>query len=109
LRNRQLRLRPSAPLPAHEPRRVSRKVSIRNFRGPAHDHSCATPRCGRSYGGELPEIQQWWKDHVKGDPQDYERDVIEAFGTEGAPDLLIVVDKMLTGFDDPLRAAANRQ
>jgi type I restriction enzyme R subunit len=50
---------------------------------------------------ELPEIQQWWKDNVKGDPQEYERDVIEAFATDGPPDLLIVVDKLLTGFDEP--------
>lgn len=51
----------------------------------------------------LPEIQQWWKDNI-GDEhkaQDYEREVIENFSTEGSPDLLIVVDKLLTGFDEP--------
>ena len=48
---------------------------------------------------ELPEIQQWWKDNVKGDSQDYERAVIEDFSTPGQPDLVIVVDKLLTGFD----------
>jgi type I restriction enzyme R subunit len=50
---------------------------------------------------ELPEVQQWWKDNVKGDPDEYERSVIEAFGELGKPDILIVVDKLLTGFDEP--------
>ena len=31
----------------------------------------------------------------------YEKQVIGDFGTVGAPDLLIVVDKLLTGFDEP--------
>lgn len=53
---------------------------------------------------ELPEVLQWWKDNVKGDPDDYERQVIEDFGTEGRPDILIVVDKLLTGFDEPRNA-----
>ena len=53
---------------------------------------------------ELPEVQQWWKDNVKGDPEDYERDVIEAFSEPGPPDILIVVDKLLTGFDEPKNA-----
>jgi type I restriction enzyme R subunit len=50
---------------------------------------------------ELPEVLQWWKDNVKGDPEAYERQVIDDFGTEGRPDILIVVDKLLTGFDEP--------
>ncbi|MEZ5551543.1 MAG: HsdR family type I site-specific deoxyribonuclease [Pseudomonadales bacterium] len=53
---------------------------------------------------ELPEIQQWWKDNVQGDVEQYERDVIEDFSTPGPPDLLIVVDKLLTGFDEPRNA-----
>lgn len=53
---------------------------------------------------ELPEVQQWWKDNVRGDPEERERQVIEDFATEGAPDLLIVVDKLLTGFDEPRNA-----
>ncbi len=53
---------------------------------------------------ELPEVLQWWKDNVKGDPETYERQVIEDFGTEGRPDILIVVDKLLTGFDEPRNA-----
>lgn len=53
---------------------------------------------------KLPEVQQWWKDNVPGDPYEYERETIEHFGTDGDPDLLIVVDKLLTGFDEPRNA-----
>jgi type I restriction enzyme R subunit len=53
---------------------------------------------------ELPEVQQWWKDNVKGDPEEYERQTLEDFETEGKPDILIVVDKLLTGFDEPRNA-----
>lgn len=53
---------------------------------------------------ELPEVQQWWKDNVRADPEEYERQVIEDFATEGDPDILIVVDKLLTGFDEPRNA-----
>jgi type I restriction enzyme R subunit len=53
---------------------------------------------------EIPEVQQWWKDNVKGDAEEYERGVIEAFGEPGPPDILIVVDKLLTGFDEPKNA-----
>ncbi|WP_334190223.1 type I restriction endonuclease subunit R [Noviherbaspirillum sp.] len=53
---------------------------------------------------ELPEVLQWWIDNVKVDPEEYERQIIEDFGTEGRPDILIVVDKLLTGFDEPRNA-----
>ena len=53
---------------------------------------------------ELPEVQQWWKDNVCSDAEAYERKVIADFSTEGDPDLLIVVDKLLTGFDEPRNA-----
>ena len=53
---------------------------------------------------ELPEVQQWWKDNVHDEPEEYERKIIEDFGEEGPPDLLIVVDKLLTGFDEPKNA-----
>ncbi|TDX22943.1 type I restriction enzyme R subunit [Modicisalibacter xianhensis] len=52
----------------------------------------------------IPEVQKWWKDNVPSDPQAYERKVIDDFGTDGDPDLLIVVDKLLTGFDEPRNA-----
>lgn len=48
-----------------------------------------------------PEVQKWWKDNVGGDAERYEENVLKAFGTEGPPDILIVVDKLLTGFDEP--------
>lgn len=52
----------------------------------------------------LPEVQRWWKQNIidrKLDPEGYEKDVIRDFGSDDAPDLLIVVDKLLTGFDEP--------
>ncbi|WP_370335330.1 type I restriction endonuclease subunit R [Parvularcula marina] len=53
---------------------------------------------------ELPEVQQWWKENVRDEPEEYERKIIEDFGEEGPPDILIVVDKLLTGFDEPKNA-----
>ena len=55
----------------------------------------------------LPEVLQWWKDNVGlgslngHNAENYEREMVDAFGTDGPPDLLIVVDKLLTGFDEP--------
>ncbi|MGQ0800254.1 MAG: type I restriction endonuclease subunit R [Pseudomarimonas sp.] len=51
-----------------------------------------------------PEVQQWWKANVGSDAEAYERRTIADFATPGAPDLLIVVDKLLTGFDEPRNA-----
>lgn len=53
---------------------------------------------------DVPEVQQWWKLNVGANADAYERKVIEDFGSEGSPDLLIVVDKLLTGFDEPRNA-----
>jgi type I restriction enzyme R subunit len=51
---------------------------------------------------ELPEVQQWWKDHIGKQPEEeYTKEMIEAFAGDGDPDILIVVDKLLTGFDEP--------
>ena len=53
----------------------------------------------------LPEVQAWYKKNVgKEDPREYEKGIIDNFGTEGEPDILIVVDKLLTGFDEPRNA-----
>ncbi len=52
----------------------------------------------------LPEVQKWWKQAMASygnDSDAYEKHVISDFGSDGAPDLLIVVDKLLTGFDEP--------
>ena len=53
---------------------------------------------------KTPEVQTWWNQNVGNDPERYEADVIDGFATDGAPDVLIVVDKLLTGFDEPRNA-----
>lgn len=52
----------------------------------------------------MSEVQKWWKQNIvdrKLDPEEYEKQVLQDFGSDGSPDLLIVVDKLLTGFDEP--------
>jgi type I restriction enzyme, R subunit len=52
----------------------------------------------------LPEVQKWWKQTVVAsglDGETYEKQAVADFGTDDGPDLLIVVDKLLTGFDEP--------
>ena len=49
----------------------------------------------------LPEVQKWWKQNVGTDAEGYEKQVLREFASDGNPDLLIVVDKLLTGFDEP--------
>ena len=51
-----------------------------------------------------PEVLAWWKANMEHDPAAYEKKTITDFGTDGAPDILIVVDKLLTGFDEPRNA-----
>ena len=53
-----------------------------------------------------PEITQWWKDNVGSqDEQVYTKHLIGRFADEADPlKMLIVVDKLLTGFDEPLNA-----
>ncbi|WP_034299331.1 type I restriction endonuclease subunit R [Herbaspirillum sp. RV1423] len=50
---------------------------------------------------KLPEVQKWWSANVGNQQDEYERRVLEGFGGDGDPDLLIVVDRLLTGFDEP--------
>lgn len=50
---------------------------------------------------KLPEVQKWWNTHVGKNAESYEEQVLQDFGSDGAPDLLIVVDRLLTGFDEP--------
>lgn len=52
----------------------------------------------------LPEVLQWWQNNVTSEPEEYERQIIEDFSEPGKPDILIVVDKLLTGFDEPKNA-----
>jgi len=54
---------------------------------------------------QLPEVQQWWKEHIGNqDEAAYTQRVLDDFAIDGPPDLLIVVDKLLTGFDEPRNA-----
>lgn len=49
-----------------------------------------------------PEVTQWWKDNVGSqDEQVYTKRLIERFENDDALKILIVVDKLLTGFDEP--------
>lgn len=53
----------------------------------------------------LPEVTQWWKANVGSqDEQAYTKAVIERFDKDNDLKLLIVVDKLLTGFDQPKNA-----
>lgn len=50
----------------------------------------------------LPEVSKWWKDNVGSqDEQKYTRHLINRFDKDNQLKLLIVIDKLLTGFDEP--------
>ncbi|MBL0711283.1 MAG: HsdR family type I site-specific deoxyribonuclease, partial [Colwellia sp.] len=50
-------------------------------------------------------VQNWWKTNVsatyKQDEKTYTKDIVAAFARDDGPDIMIVVDKLLTGFDEP--------
>ena len=47
-------------------------------------------------------VQNWWKDNVGNqDEKAYTKQIIAEFAEDDGPDLMIVVDKLLTGFDEP--------
>lgn len=49
-----------------------------------------------------PEVTQWWKENVGSqDEQAYTKRLIERFDKDESLKILIVVDKLLTGFDEP--------
>lgn len=51
----------------------------------------------------LPEVSKWWKDNVGSqDERKYTQKLITRFEKDENLKLLIVVDKLLTGFDEPL-------
>ncbi len=54
----------------------------------------------------VTEVQAFWKDMMAryGTPENYQERLIEAFKGDGEPEVLIVVDKLLTGFDSPRNA-----
>ena len=50
----------------------------------------------------LPIVTKWWKDNIgSNDEQTYTKATIERFDKDESLKLLIVVDKLLTGFDEP--------
>ncbi|GAF55573.1 LOW QUALITY PROTEIN: type I restriction-modification system [Psychrobacter sp. JCM 18901] len=56
--------------------------------------------------GESKDIvQNWWQANVAkeygGDEKAYTKAIIEGFSQDDGPDIMIVVDKLLTGFDEP--------
>ncbi|MBO8124766.1 type I restriction enzyme subunit R domain-containing protein, partial [Klebsiella pneumoniae] len=52
-----------------------------------------------------PEVTQWWKENVGSqNEQLYTQHVIERFEKDDSLKMLIVVDKLLTGFDEPKNA-----
>ncbi|MEZ9668459.1 type I restriction endonuclease subunit R [Vibrio breoganii] len=53
--------------------------------------------------GESKDIvQNWWKEHVGNqDEKVYTKHIIDNFAQDDGADLMIVVDKLLTGFDEP--------
>ena len=51
---------------------------------------------------KAPEVARWWKENVGSvDEEVYTKAVIERFENDDDLKLLIVVDKLLTGFDEP--------
>ncbi|GHG01357.1 DEAD/DEAH box helicase [Deinococcus piscis] len=55
---------------------------------------------------DVPEVQAFWRDMMNryGSEANYQKSIISAFKGDGEPELLIVVDKLLTGFDAPRNA-----
>lgn len=51
----------------------------------------------------MPEVTKWWKENVGNqDEQTYTKQIIARFADKNDPlNMLIVVDKLLTGFDEP--------
>ncbi len=58
---------------------------------------------GASNGAGVPEVQAFWQTMIEryGSETRYNRDIIADFGKEEGVELLIVVDKLLVGFDEP--------
>ena len=55
------------------------------------------------YGGTAQEVKDFWKRMMDehGTPQKYQENLISRFKNQELPELMIVVDKLLTGFDEP--------
>jgi type I restriction enzyme, R subunit len=52
---------------------------------------------------DTPEVHTFWKEMINrfGSEERYNRELISSFGREDGIELLIVIDKLLTGFDEP--------
>lgn len=56
-----------------------------------------------AYGGTAQEVKDFWKRMMDehGTPQKYQENLISRFKYQENPEIMIVVDKLLTGFDEP--------
>lgn len=56
-----------------------------------------------AYGGTPEEVKAFWKQMMDehGTPHKYQENLIARFKSQDAPEIMIVVDKLLTGFDEP--------
>lgn len=56
-----------------------------------------------AYAGSTEDIKQFWKRMMDehGTQKKYQDNLISRFKTQDAPEIIIVVDKLLTGFDEP--------
>ena len=56
-----------------------------------------------AYGGTAQEVKDFWKRMMDehGTPQKYQENLISRFKNQESPEVMIVVDKLLTGFDEP--------
>lgn len=54
----------------------------------------------------IPEVQQYWDTMINryGTPKKYQETIIRQFKQNDEPEILIVIDKLLTGFDAPRNA-----
>ena len=53
--------------------------------------------------GTVPEVQAFWKQMMDryGSEEAYNREILASFGRADGIEILVVVDKLLTGFDEP--------
>lgn len=56
-----------------------------------------------AYGDTAQEVKEFWKRMMDehGTPQKYQENLISRFKHQENPEIMIVVDKLLTGFDEP--------
>ena len=56
-----------------------------------------------AYGDTAQEVKDFWKRMMDehGTPQKYQENLISRFKNQDSPEVMIVVDKLLTGFDEP--------